>query len=167
MGRSRGLCSRSWAALGAFVGGPDPSWADKWPKPEPEGDLARGSRPKSGPNPSGKTVQGREWKTLPDAWGRAPGRPMHFFVRYGVGFYMRPDVRSLSLSLSLYLHIYIYIYSIYICIHIYTCRHPSPPATAPPPSKERRGRKACADRPAGAPNGLLRRYAVWTPLLRP
>ena len=54
LGRSWGLCWRSWAAFGAFVGGPGPSWAEKWPKPEREGDLASGSGPKSGPNPSGK-----------------------------------------------------------------------------------------------------------------
>ena len=40
LGRSWGLCWRSWAALGAFVGGPGPSWAEKWPWPEREGDLA-------------------------------------------------------------------------------------------------------------------------------
>ena len=32
---------------------------EKWPKPEPESDLASGSRPKSGPNPSRKAVLGR------------------------------------------------------------------------------------------------------------
>ena len=52
-----GPCWRSWAALGAFVGGPGPSWAEKWPWPEREGDLASGSRPKSGPNPSGKAIR--------------------------------------------------------------------------------------------------------------
>ena len=29
LGRSWGLCWRSWAALGTFVGGPAPSWAKK------------------------------------------------------------------------------------------------------------------------------------------
>ena len=57
LGRSWRLCWRSWAALGAYVGGPGPSWAEKWPWPEREGDLASGSRPKSGPNPSGKAIR--------------------------------------------------------------------------------------------------------------
>ena len=34
--RSWGLCWRCWAALGTFVGGPGPSWAEKWPWPERE-----------------------------------------------------------------------------------------------------------------------------------
>ena len=77
LGRSQGLCGRSWAvlgpllavlgrlgsalrcyvgglgpllgpmlavlaALGASVGGPGPSWAEKWPKPERESDPERG-----------------------------------------------------------------------------------------------------------------------------
>ena len=78
LGRSWDLCGRSWAALGtsvrslgphlaplrgvlgrsrAFVGGLGPSWAEKWPWPEREGDLAGGSRPKSSPNPSRSGLQ--------------------------------------------------------------------------------------------------------------
>ena len=40
---------------------------EKWPKPERESDLASGSRPKSGPNPSGKAseergaIHGADW----------------------------------------------------------------------------------------------------------
>ena len=43
-------------ALGTYVGGPGGSKAEKWPKPKQEGDLASGSRRKSGPNPSGKVI---------------------------------------------------------------------------------------------------------------
>ena len=46
-------------ALGTYVGGPGGSKAEKWPKPEQEGDLASGSEPKSGPNPSEKAFLGR------------------------------------------------------------------------------------------------------------
>ena len=59
LGRSWGLCWRSWAALSAYVGGLGPSvgglgpmfggpWrpqAQKWPKPEREGDLGRDQGP--------------------------------------------------------------------------------------------------------------------------
>ena len=71
LGRSWGLCWRSWAALGAHVGGlgsgSGPKLAvlgpmlavlgEKWPKPERGGDLASGSEPKSGPNPSGSVIR--------------------------------------------------------------------------------------------------------------
>ena len=46
----------SWAAPGTFVGGPGPSWVEKWPWPERESDLASGSGPKCGPGPSGKAI---------------------------------------------------------------------------------------------------------------
>ena len=69
LGCSWGLCWRSWAVLGrswrswaargTYVGGPGPSWAEKWPWPEREGDLAGGSGPKSGPNPSGSRIRKR------------------------------------------------------------------------------------------------------------
>ena len=59
LGADQDLRWRSWAVLG-------PKWsvlardhAEKWPKPKREVDLARGSGPKSGPNPSGKAVLGR------------------------------------------------------------------------------------------------------------
>ena len=39
--RSWGVCWRSLVALGASVGGPGPSWADKWLKPWREDDLGR------------------------------------------------------------------------------------------------------------------------------
>ena len=59
-----GLCGRSWAALRASLGGPGPSWAEKRPWPKREGDLGKGSMPKSGPNPSGNAIwagdQGRK-----------------------------------------------------------------------------------------------------------
>ena len=42
--RSWGLCWRSWAALGTFVGGPGPSWTQKLPWPEREGDLTSGRK---------------------------------------------------------------------------------------------------------------------------
>ena len=54
LGRFGGLCVRSWAALGAFVGGPGPSWAEKWPKPEREQGSQQG--PKSEPSRSQKSV---------------------------------------------------------------------------------------------------------------
>ena len=95
LSRSWGLCWRSWAALGAyvgglgpllelslaFVGGPGPSWAEKCAKPEREGDLASGSEPKSGPNPSGKAFLGRELK-----WSVfcPPAARTHFFYRYSL-----------------------------------------------------------------------------------
>ena len=37
---------------------------EKWPKPEPEGDLASESELKNGPNPGGKGVLGRELKSI-------------------------------------------------------------------------------------------------------
>ena len=42
LGRSWALRWRSWAALGAYVGGPGRSWVEKWPWPEREGDLGLG-----------------------------------------------------------------------------------------------------------------------------
>ena len=47
---------RSWVALGVSVCWPGGSKAEKWPWPRREGDLACGSEPKSGPNPSGKPI---------------------------------------------------------------------------------------------------------------
>ena len=44
LGRSWALCWRSWVALGAYVGGPGGSKAEKWPKSERERDP-RGSGP--------------------------------------------------------------------------------------------------------------------------
>ena len=40
LGRSWGIFRRSGAALGAFLGGPGPSRAGKWPGPGRGGDLA-------------------------------------------------------------------------------------------------------------------------------
>ncbi len=78
LGRSWGLCWRSWAALGAYVSdlgsGSEPKLAvlgpmlavlgEKWPKPQREVDLASGSGRRSGPNPSGKPFLGRRWKFI-------------------------------------------------------------------------------------------------------
>ena len=71
LGRSWGLCWRSWAALGAYVDGLGPLsgpklavLGEKWLKPERGRDLASGSGPRSGPNPSGKAVLGRGWKSI-------------------------------------------------------------------------------------------------------
>ena len=50
LGCSWGLCWRSWAALGAYVGCLGPSWAEKWPWLEREGLRERGLGPKSGPS---------------------------------------------------------------------------------------------------------------------
>ena len=61
LGCSQSLCGRSWVAVRASVGGLGEGSGRKWPKPEQEGDLARGSGSKSGPNPSGKALQGRGW----------------------------------------------------------------------------------------------------------
>ena len=63
LGRSRGLCWRSCAALGAYVGGPGPSWAEKWPWPEREGDLASGSRRKV----AARTAHAPEASEAPEA----------------------------------------------------------------------------------------------------
>ena len=68
LGRFQGLGGWSWVALRASVGGPGPlsgpPWAvlghdqaGKWPKPEREGELASGSKPKSSPKPSGKSIR--------------------------------------------------------------------------------------------------------------
>ena len=59
LGRSWDLCMRSWAALGAYVGGPGPSWAEVGgPEPLLGPMLAVLGRlgPKSGPGPSGKAI---------------------------------------------------------------------------------------------------------------
>ena len=104
LGRSWRLSWRSWAALGAYVGGlgpllapmlavlaalgasvggPGPSWAEKWPWPEREGDLAGGSRPKSSPNPSRSGIQEdpEDPKAGNDGMDRsALGAQYHFFL---------------------------------------------------------------------------------------
>ena len=88
LGRSWGLCGRSWVAFRAFVGdlgpllGPllavlGPLGPKSRSKPGRESDLASGSRPKSGPNPSGKAVLGWDPKMHPD-WGPSP-RPDFFY----------------------------------------------------------------------------------------
>ena len=73
LGADQGPPGRSWGRIRAYVGGlgsgSGPKLAvlgpmlavlgEKWPKPKRESDLASGSRPKSGPNPSGKAVLGR------------------------------------------------------------------------------------------------------------
>ena len=100
LGRSQGLCGRCWAvwgpllvvlgrlgsALGCYVGdlGPllGPMLAvlgEKWLKPKRGRDLASGSGPRSGPNPSGKAVLGRGPKTR-GSGARAP--LLIFFCRY-------------------------------------------------------------------------------------
>ena len=60
LGRSRGLCGQSWAALGASVGclGPlsGPMWAVLAAIGAYVGSLGKGIRSKSGPNPSGKAI---------------------------------------------------------------------------------------------------------------
>ena len=93
LGRSWGLCWRAWAALGAHVrglgSGSGPKLAvlgpmlavlgEKWPKPERGGDLASGSGRRSGPNPSGKAVLGRGWKS--SVFGRRDLLSIFFYTR--------------------------------------------------------------------------------------
>ena len=78
LGRFGGLCVRSWAALGAYVGGPGPSWAEVGgpglllaPMLAVLGRLG----PKSGPGPSRKVI----WQAdlgRKVALARAGARPM-------------------------------------------------------------------------------------------
>ena len=76
-----------WPVLGADQG-------DKWPWPELEGDLGKGSRPKSGPNTSGKVI----WT------GNGPLQVTQASAEASEASY------AFSLSLSLSLSPYIYIY---------------------------------------------------------
>ena len=87
LGRSWGLCRRSWERIRAQVGGLEAQVVglgsdkgEKWPKPEPESDLASGSRPKSGPNPSRKAVLGRELKSSASTIFLGAGSFCRFFL---------------------------------------------------------------------------------------
>ena len=56
LGRSWGLCWRSWAALRAYVGGLGSGSGPKLAVLGPKWSVLEAIRAKSGPNPSGKAI---------------------------------------------------------------------------------------------------------------
>ena len=65
LGRSWGLCWRSWAALRAYVGGLGSGSGPKLAVLGPKRSVLEAIRAKSGPNPSGNAIrqsdQGEKW----------------------------------------------------------------------------------------------------------
>ena len=132
LGRSRGLCWRSWAALRAYVGGLGSGSGPKLAVLGPKWSVLEAIRAKSGPNPSGKAI----WQA--DQGGKVAqtraGRPFwggDCFVTFSgrrdlkrIFSYrcviLSPQFWICAEACAAYICVYIYIH-IHICLYVYVC----------------------------------------------
>ena len=99
LGRSWGLCWRSWAALGAYVGGLGSGSGPKLAVLGPKWSVLEAIRAKSGPSPSRKAIwqadQGRE---VAQTRARRPFWGAHRFP-----FFSAPGPRCRFFSVDIYI----------------------------------------------------------------